>query len=267
MFRERLPNGPIDGRPWVARMGGLPPKPNPTLRLFCFHHAGGNFNDFRKWETLTPMEVQICPIVLPGHTGRMNEKCVTNAPELGRAIAAGIEKLIDRPYAMFGHSMGSFIAFETARALIANGLPAPAALIMTSTHGPKVPMRTMRSHITDDNEFIATMARDFNDTTLVEAAAQFPEMIAGFLSVLRSDIKLVEDYTYIPTDLLNVPIHTYLGSNEKVLTIEDVQAWQDVTTLPIIGPTILEGDHFWPKNEQTAQQFVQKMTQILLSSV
>ncbi|KAH3767592.1 hypothetical protein Pelo_550 [Pelomyxa schiedti] len=69
---------------WVARFMGptMPKKPNPAVKLFCFHHAGGNFNDYRKWEMWLPAEIQVCSIILPGHIGRNKEPLCLDLNEL-----------------------------------------------------------------------------------------------------------------------------------------------------------------------------------------
>lgn len=53
-------------------------KPDAKIRLFCCHHGGGSFNDFRKWEKMIGPDIQVCAIVLPGHIGRMDEPFMTN---------------------------------------------------------------------------------------------------------------------------------------------------------------------------------------------
>src|SRR2546423_7692121 len=94
-------------------------KPNPLarLRLFCFPYAGGHAALFRTWSKGLPSEIELCPVQLPGRERRMREKPYANLPELIDTLVGVLSPYLDKPYVLFGHSMGALISFELARAL------------------------------------------------------------------------------------------------------------------------------------------------------
>ena len=62
---------------------------------------------------------------MPCSDGRIHEQSIRKIPELVTAIVENLIPWIDRPYALFGHSLGGLIAFEVANAVRRAGvLPA-----------------------------------------------------------------------------------------------------------------------------------------------
>ncbi|KAH3767589.1 medium-chain acyl-[acyl-carrier-protein] hydrolase [Pelomyxa schiedti] len=250
---------------WVARFMGptMPKKPNPAVKLFCFHHAGGNFNDYRKWEMWLPAEIQVCSIILPGHIGRNKEPLCLDLNELADKVTAGIKPFIDRPYAIYGHSMGSILGYEVMRRLMAQGFAAPLGLFVSGRRAPhlKDPENPAdrKSSIVDDQVFITKMSTDFHDTTLLSMSQQYPDMLLHFLPVLRGDIRAHDYYEHKPlTAPFNVPFFVYQGSSDHTSSPAQMAAWQQHTSRPLTGPEWVEGDHFWVKQDSVAQKFIGK---------
>jgi medium-chain acyl-[acyl-carrier-protein] hydrolase len=92
-------------------------KPNPEarLRLFCFPYAGAGALIFRNWQDWLPTDVEVCPIQLPGRGTRMAERPFTQLPPLVEALATALRPLPDKPFALFGHSLGALVSCELAR--------------------------------------------------------------------------------------------------------------------------------------------------------
>jgi medium-chain acyl-[acyl-carrier-protein] hydrolase len=89
------------------------------MNLFCIPYAGGSANlIFKSWQAELPATIRVIPMELPGHGSRMKEPrlgCVSDVvadllPQI-RAAAA------DSPYAIYGHSMGTLIAYELIKAI------------------------------------------------------------------------------------------------------------------------------------------------------
>jgi medium-chain acyl-[acyl-carrier-protein] hydrolase len=50
------------------------PRQKPTMRLFCFPHAGAGGYIFRDWAKELPDEIDVCAIEPPGKLARLTEK-------------------------------------------------------------------------------------------------------------------------------------------------------------------------------------------------
>ncbi|MFY0539568.1 thioesterase II family protein [Nannocystis pusilla] len=103
------------------------PRPDARLRLFCCAHAGAAAHVFHAWPAGLPPDVEVCAVQLPGRAFRLAEPAYTAVEPLVAALDAAAAPLLDRPFAVFGHSMGALVAFEWTRALRRRRGPCPSA--------------------------------------------------------------------------------------------------------------------------------------------
>src|SRR5689334_4415091 len=82
------------------------------LRLFCFPYAGGTAAIFRSWADSLPPNIDMWAVELPGRATRRLEPASARIGDLVPPIAAALRSAIDRPFAVFGHSMGAILGFE-----------------------------------------------------------------------------------------------------------------------------------------------------------
>src|ERR1700720_4333094 len=112
------------------------PHPQAALRLFCLPFAGGGASVYRSWGSQLPSSIEVCPVQLPGREERYGEPVFTSLIGLARAVAREMTPFLDRPFAVFGHSMGALLAFEVARSLRHSKTPSPGALWLPPAPGP-----------------------------------------------------------------------------------------------------------------------------------
>ena len=109
------------------------PQPEAALRLFCFPFAGGGASIYRAWGKLFGAAVEVCPIQLPGRENRFSEPAFKDAQALAQALASQLQLYSDKPFVMYGHSMGALVAFELARVLQANGMVVGDTVTVSAT--------------------------------------------------------------------------------------------------------------------------------------
>src|SRR5438046_4962158 len=121
--------------PWLSC-----PLPNrkAKLRFFCFPYAGGGDQVYRNWADQLPETVEICLVQLPGRGSRLLEKPFTNLVELSKSLAGAILSYLDKPFILFGHSMGAMVSFELARELRRDNLE-PLHIFASGCHAPQIP--------------------------------------------------------------------------------------------------------------------------------
>lgn len=78
----------------------------------------------------------------------MRESSITHLQTLTREIGHAIRAHLDRPFALFGHSMGSLVAFELARHLRGELGVEPAHLFVSICRAPQI--RGTSPHSTAD---------------------------------------------------------------------------------------------------------------------
>ncbi|MEQ1503970.1 MAG: thioesterase domain-containing protein, partial [Myxococcota bacterium] len=97
---------PDRARPWLRTID-----PAAPLRLVCLPYAGGGTVDFRKWSDALLPGVDLGPVLLPGRESRLAERPFDDLPALADALVVGLGPALRlAPYALYGHSMGAWIA-------------------------------------------------------------------------------------------------------------------------------------------------------------
>jgi surfactin synthase thioesterase subunit len=117
------------------------PKPNPQakLRLFCLPYAGGSAMIFLTCPNDLPptIEVGVCPIELPGRGRQMKLPLYSEMYPLVREIAQNLIPYLDKPFAIFGHSMSGLVSFELARLLRSDCNLTPSYLFISARNAPQ----------------------------------------------------------------------------------------------------------------------------------
>ncbi len=224
--------------PWVLRSR----RPLPgRLRLFCLPYAGGAASAYRTWEDGLPADVEVSPVQLPGRGARFREPSCRHLGDLVPALADGVAPLLDRPFALFGHSMGAVVAFELVRELRRRGAPAPVLLAVSGRQAPRRPEPEPPFSHLPDAEFLEELRRRY-DGIPPEVLAE-RELLQLLLPTLRADVEALEGYVYAVDAPLACPISCFGGEDDRV-TVADLEAWCDETSAPV-NVRRFRGGHFF----------------------
>jgi len=231
------------------------PNPAANVRLFCFPFAGGNAMSYRTWANFLPKEIEVCPIELPGRGSRLREKPVTQLETMIKAIAADLFPFFNnKPYAIFGHSMGALIGFELIRYLRKMQAQEPVHLFVSGHIAPHVPYNRQPIYDLPDAEFV-TELRKLNGTP--QAVLDNDELMQLLIPILRADFAANETYVYEDDIPLNCPITAFGGLQDKDVSRADIEAWQKHTSSSF-SMYMLPGDHFFLQN--VFMSILQKIT-------
>eukprot|EP00878_Enallax_costatus_P021992 GHUV01023314.1.p1 GENE.GHUV01023314.1~~GHUV01023314.1.p1 ORF type:complete len:203 (+),score=34.45 GHUV01023314.1:785-1393(+) len=103
-----------------------------AIKLFCLPQAGMGAWAYQSWSERLAPQIQVLPIELPGHGSRMREPRVTDLCQLSCQIADVIcSSTSSGSYALFGHSMGAWIAWEVLQEISRRGWPVPLRLFVS----------------------------------------------------------------------------------------------------------------------------------------
>lgn len=217
------------------------PRPQASLRLFCFPYAGGSASIFRTWPRGLPEDVEICPVQLPGRGARLMERPVPQLSPLVQALAKALLPLLDKPFAFFGHSLGALVSFELVRGLRREYDVHPVRLFVSSGHAPQLPHRGMPIHTMPEAEFLAELHRLKGTPSEVLEHKELMEIV---LPLLRADFALYETYVYAPEASLNCPISAFGGRHDRKVSHSDIEAWREQTKASF-SSQMFPGDHFF----------------------
>jgi medium-chain acyl-[acyl-carrier-protein] hydrolase len=214
---------------------------NPALRLFCLPYAGGGAQTFRGWQEELPAGVSVCAAHLPGRENRLLEKPYTDFAPLVRVITEEFRPYLDKPFALFGHSMGAMLCFELAYSLREEYGVEPLHLFVSGRRAPQLPDSESPTYNLPEPEFLAELSR-LNGTP--KEALEHPELMRLLLPLLRADFELVQTYRYTDRPPLNVPLTALGGIQDVDVSREQVEAWR-VHTAARFVMRMLPGDHFF----------------------
>jgi surfactin synthase thioesterase subunit len=214
----------VSQNPWLAQV-----KPNPAarVRLFCIPFAGGDPSAFAGWAEGLPSSIEVCPVLLPGRWTRLKEPLFTDIVPLVRALGESLLPLLDKPFALFGHSTGALICFELTRWLRKRCDLQPAHLFPSGCGAPHLPARLEPIHRLRDQEFVEKL---LSFQGIPEAVLAEPELRELILPILRADFQLSETYVYEDDRPLACPITAFGGSRDPIVDQSSFEAWREHTS-------------------------------------
>ncbi|MGD9898781.1 MAG: thioesterase II family protein [Calditrichaceae bacterium] len=243
--------------PFVSRQKStiVIPKPakNAKIKLFCLPFAGGSSAVFRSWPKHMPDTVEVCAVEIPGRGQRINEPLRGRIETLVAELSPEIKNSIDRPFAIFGHSLGAIIGFEIAHHLKINYGLKPVHLFLSGTKAPQLQSDKKLIYNLPDAEFLAEIKK-LNGTPA--EVFEHQDLLKLIIPILRADFKLCETYSYEARIPLDCPISVLGGLQDPHLDKKMLESWSTQTN----GPFFLRmfpGDHFYLNDHQ----------QILLSTI
>jgi medium-chain acyl-[acyl-carrier-protein] hydrolase len=215
--------------------------PAARLRLVCFPYAGGGAASFRGWACGLPPWVEVLAVELPGRGRRFHERPHRDCAALVREAVALLLPFLDRPFLIFGHSMGALIAFEVARALRRHRAPMPERLLVSGAAAPHTPRRGRALHRLADDDLI-TALRDLNGTP--PQVLDSREMIDLVLPTLRADFELFDTYCCTPEPPLTCPLSVFGGTRDRFAPAGALEPWREHTTAGF-ALHMVPGEHFF----------------------
>lgn len=223
-----------------------PPAAEAGILLLCFPYAGGGTWIYREWVRQLSPQIAVLPIRLPARAERFREPAATNLRQLAQDIAASVADALARPFAVFGHSMGAWMAYEFVRALERHGR-CPARLIVSAAPAPSRKPRRVPIHGLPDPELVKAVQSRYGHPYLKDPD---PEILALLLPALRGDMAMFETYAAEPSQSVSCPVSVFVGRGDP-LPRPDLLAWAEHASVP---PEFREfdGGHFYLHEQEKA---------------
>lgn len=235
------------------------PVPTARVRLVCLPHAGGAASFYRNWASCFSTSVEVVAVQPPGREERIAEPMRATMEGLVEALADAMPHVADRPYILFGHSMGAAVAHELCLTLRRRGRQLPVHLVVSGREAPSR-HRGGSLHCGGDAQLRDELKRlNGTATELMDS----PDWCAMALPIIRNDYRLIETYRPGATDPLAIPITALAGEQDGELLPGDAEAWAQQT---LAGFTMhrFPGDHFYLTSQRAG---VVQMLQGLLDAV
>jgi medium-chain acyl-[acyl-carrier-protein] hydrolase len=220
--------------------------PDAPVRLFCLPYAGGGASIYRQWPPSLP-NIEVATVELPGRETRLGEPAIDAMGPLVTALADAVAPHLDKPYAVFGHSMGARIAFELVRELRRRDAPAPRVLFVSGCKAPHIPRVPTPAMSAVPDRVFAGMLRQISGTP--PEVFDDPELLQFLLPTLRADFTLIDAYEYADERALPCPIRAFGGTADPEVPEDALLGWQAHTSSSF-RMRRLPGDHFIVRTRQ-----------------
>ncbi|HDR4862742.1 thioesterase domain-containing protein [Bacillus cereus] len=185
------------------------------MRLLCLPYAGGSAASiYLPWKRKLKEEVEVIPLELAGRGKRIKEPLLQSVDEMVTDLIEKTSLILsegeERPYAIFGHSMGGLLAYQFCRKINELNLPQPSNLIVSGFQPPDIKLKG-DIHILPIDEFAKKMAQTGNIPVSIFKDSNLYNL---FIPILYCDYKAVFNYEYQPADSIKTDLHIFTGKND-----------------------------------------------------
>ncbi|MCH9807192.1 MAG: SDR family NAD(P)-dependent oxidoreductase [Alphaproteobacteria bacterium] len=230
------------GSKWIqasARRG------QARAHLVCLPHGGGSAQAYRDWGRVLPDRVEVIAIAPPGRGARFREPAITQMAAMRAAIADALAPIIDKPYAIFGHSVGALTAFELALELQARRAPPPMRVFLSSYASPQVAAIAETFHDRSEADLLQFLDGLGHDALFDAPASDMDaELRQHMLKAVRADFKLAETHRVTNGARLQSPMTILGGACDPTLPPSALDGWSQHAA-DSFEKHIFPGGHFY----------------------
>jgi len=216
------------------------------------------------WAKQLPDSVELIAVQPPGRTTRMFESAYTDMDNLTNDLLKVIQKHINKPYVLFGHSLGSRIAFELMAKLKNNGLVLPEYFIASGSRGPNKTIIKKSIYNLPEEEFVVEL-KTLNGTP--EEILQNKELMELYIPLLRADFQIADTYSCSSDVKFDCPVSVFGGEDDDEISFSDLSSWNDFF-LHEAEVKMLPGNHFFiDKNQELVISYVNIILKRILNNI
>ncbi|WP_151769914.1 thioesterase II family protein [Streptomyces abyssomicinicus] len=209
--------------------------------VVLFPHGGAGATSFHPLSRALKPQVQALVVQYPGRQDRIAEPCVADVGELADRVAEELEPWSGLPLVLFGHSLGSAVAFETAVRLERRGTTV-RALFASARRAPSLALEGAPPSLDTDAELLGILKQLGGDSaTPIPDDPAFLELV---LPAVRNDFHASNHYRAPAGLRLTCPVTGLAGEEDPAVAVSEVEAWAGHTTGPFRLLTF-PGGHFY----------------------
>ncbi|MEY9862100.1 surfactin synthase thioesterase subunit [Catenulispora sp. GAS73] len=205
------------------------PRPNAVRTLICLGFCGGGTGAYRAWLSCLEKDVELALVCYPGREGRFAEPYAADWEQLAEDAADSVARVVaadpGRPYEVFGHSMGGWMAFDVVVRLAARGCRLPERLIVSSCNAPDRGVTDLDRfpRIEDTRERLLEWMETIG--ALPDYAREDPDLCDMAVELMQADIRVRDSYRPAPGANTTVPVLVLYGEDDPVIEPALAEQW------------------------------------------
>lgn len=211
--------------------------------LICLPYAGGSSTFYNKWKQFLPSNIEMGIYELAGRGTRASDStnyaCIEDiAADLFSQMDA--DNLFNKPYYLFGHSLGALIAVKLCNLIREKGKMPPAHLFASGEGAPTHTREQKKLHLLNDQEFVSELKKLGGMT---DDFFNYPELQEYYLPILRNDLMIAETAVFngiLPFDF-NMSV---LVGKKDTWTVDQIYKWNSYTS-GVCSFHFFNGGHFY----------------------
>lgn len=217
------------------------------LKLFCLPYAGGSASAYNKWNKKLCEEISVIPVELSGRGKRIIEPLYASFSECLEDLTEKIAEEIDeKPFALYGHSMGAKIIYELYYSILNKMGKMPVYLFFSGSNPPEIRTDKMIYKLSDQKLKDTIIALGGTSQEVIDN----PEVFDYFLPIIRSDFFMDETYIFEQkSEKLQCNVMVLAGKNDTNISLKEIRLWENYTT-GRCKYYLYPGEHFMTDNEQ-----------------
>ena len=196
---------------------------------------------FQGWENYLDDHIEVVSVQLPGRANRLREPLIKSMSEVMSHLETEIQTLLDKPFVLIGHSLGSRIAFEVLCFLEREGLRLPEHFVAAGSAGPHIPAFSKKTYDLSDNEFLEEIKK-MGGTS--DEFFNSPELLELYLPPLRADFQVAETHISESKHEFDMPVSVFGGKLDHDIALDDLKTWGRHFKLDL-DIHLFPGNHFF----------------------
>ena len=213
------------------------------IKVFLLPYAGASVMVYSAFNRFKSENVELVFLEMPGRGIKSDWQACTDFPTVVNHLYEEItNQLEEQPYALFGHSMGSLLAYELYYKIRKEGFRLPNGIILSGRIPPDLCVHMKKVSDYAENEFLHEVSVYGG---LPDEVRQNKELRDYFVPILRSDFKLIENYIYHERQepiLCNLIV--LYGQNDPSTPAEDMLQWRKKVS-GVFTCIEFPGEHFF----------------------
>ncbi|MFE0679543.1 thioesterase II family protein [Streptomyces sp. NPDC058961] len=230
------------GSSWIRQFHEPRGDGRPTV--VCFPHAGGSASAYFSLSAALAATADVLIVQYPGRQDRLAESPLEDLLEMADRATEALEPWRGGLLALFGHSMGSALAYEVALRMERRPGRDLLGLIVSGRGAPSV--RQDRGLHRLDDEGITEHMVELAGTPPALLADK--ELLATVIPPLRADFRAVETYQGLSGSKVGCPISSYCGEQDPSVPRDGFLKWREHTTAQCTI-RFFDGGHFYLQSQ------------------